>query len=127
MTQNIQETWHTMKRPKLRIIWIEGGGSRWRGRGRGEEKKKHPSSTTLNIFNKIIKENFPNLTESYAYKDKNRLQNTKQIVQEKKSFLSHNTQNSKHTEQRIFKAENKDQVSYKGRTSELYPISHLRV
>jgi hypothetical protein len=48
LTQNIQEIQDTMKRPNLRIIGIEKSE---------DSQLKGP----VNIFNKIIEENFPNL------------------------------------------------------------------
>ena len=48
LTQNIQETQETMKRPNLRIIGIE-------------ESEDSQLKGPVNIFNKIIEENFPNL------------------------------------------------------------------
>ena len=47
LTQNIQEIWETMKRPKLRSIGIE--------------EREVQLKSTGNIFNKVIKQNFPNL------------------------------------------------------------------
>ena len=46
--QNIQEVQDTMIRPNLRIIGIE-------------ERKDSQLKGQINIFNKIIEENFPNL------------------------------------------------------------------
>ena len=48
LTQNIQEIQDTMRRPNLRIIGIEEG-------------KEYQLRGTVNIFNKIIEENFPTL------------------------------------------------------------------
>ena len=48
LTQNIQEIQDTMRRPNLRIIGIDEGK---------DSQLKGP----VNIFNKIIEENFPNL------------------------------------------------------------------
>ena len=48
LTQNIQEIQDTMRRPNLRIIGIEESD---------DSQLKGP----VNIFNKIIEENFPNL------------------------------------------------------------------
>jgi hypothetical protein len=48
LTQNIQEIQDTMRRPNLKIIGIEEGE---------DSQLKEP----VNIFNKIIEENFPNL------------------------------------------------------------------
>ena len=66
LTQNIQEIQDSMRRPTLRIIGIE----------KGEDfQLKGP----VNIFNKIIEENFPNLKNDMpmniqeAYRTPNRL------------------------------------------------------
>jgi hypothetical protein len=48
LTQNIQEIQDTMRRPNLRITVIE-------------ERENSQHKGTVNIFNKIIQENFPNL------------------------------------------------------------------
>jgi wobble nucleotide-excising tRNase len=48
LTQNIQEIQDTMRRPNLRIIGID-------------EKEDFQLKGPVNIFNKIIVENFPNL------------------------------------------------------------------
>jgi hypothetical protein len=48
LTQNIQEIQDTMRRPNLRIIGID-------------ENEDFPLKVLVNIFNKIIEENFPNL------------------------------------------------------------------
>ena len=48
LTQNIQEIQNTLRRPNLRIIGID-------------EKEDFQLEGSVNIFNKIIEENFPNL------------------------------------------------------------------
>jgi hypothetical protein len=48
LTQNIQEMQDTMRRPNQRIIGIQ-------------EKEDFQLKGSVNIFNKIIEENFPNL------------------------------------------------------------------
>ena len=48
LTKTIQEIQDTMRRPNLRIIGIE-------------ENKDSQLKGPVNIFNKIIEENFPNL------------------------------------------------------------------
>jgi hypothetical protein len=48
LTQNIQEIHDTMRRPKLRIIGVD-------------ENEDFQLKGQVNIFNKIIEENFPNL------------------------------------------------------------------
>jgi hypothetical protein len=66
LTQNIQEIQDTMKRPNLRITGIE-------------ESEDSQIKGPVNIFNKIIKENFPNLNKEMpmniqeAYRTPNRL------------------------------------------------------
>ena len=66
LTQNIQEIQDTMKRPNLRIIGIE-------------ESEDSQFTGPVNIFNKIIEENFPNIKKEMpmnvqvAYRTPNRL------------------------------------------------------
>ena len=83
LTQNIQVIWDTMKRPNLRII----------------EEEEVQLKSTENIFNEIIKENFPNRKKDMhmkiqeAYRTPNRLDQKR-----KKVLLPHNNLNTKHTE-----------------------------
>jgi chromosome segregation ATPase len=66
LTQNIQEIQDVMRRPNLRIIGIE-------------ESENFQLKPPVNIFNKIIEENFPNLKKEMpiniqeAYRIPNRL------------------------------------------------------
>jgi hypothetical protein len=66
LTQNIQEIQDTTRRPSLRIIGID-------------EKENFQLKGPINIFNKIIEENFPNLKKELptniqeAYKTPNSL------------------------------------------------------
>ena len=66
LTQNIQEIQDTMRRPDLRIISID-------------ENKDFQRKGPVNIFNKIIEENFPNLKKDMpmniqeAYRTLNKL------------------------------------------------------
>jgi hypothetical protein len=66
LIQNIQEIQDTMRRPNLRIIGIE-------------ESEHSELKEPVNIFNKIIEENFPNLKKQMpmniqeAYRTLNRL------------------------------------------------------
>ena len=66
LTQNIQEIQDTMRRPNLRIIGID-------------EKDNFQFKGSVNIFKKIIEENFPNLKKEMpmnieeAYRTPNRL------------------------------------------------------
>ena len=54
-TQRIQEIQDTMKRPNLRIIGVE-------------EKKDSKLKEPVNVFNKIVEENFPNLKKEMPIK-----------------------------------------------------------
>jgi hypothetical protein len=53
LTQNIQEIQDTMRKPDLRIVGIEKSE---------DSQLKGP----VNIFNKIIEENFPNLKKEMS-------------------------------------------------------------
>jgi hypothetical protein len=72
LTPNIQEIQDTMRRPNLRIIDID-------------EKEDFQLKGPLNIFNKIIEENFPNLKKEMpmniqeAYRIPNTLDQKKKI------------------------------------------------
>jgi archaeosine-15-forming tRNA-guanine transglycosylase len=64
LAQNIQEIQDTMRRPNLRIV----------GRDENEDfQRKGP----INIFNKIIEENFPNLKKEMPMNIQGFLQNSK--------------------------------------------------
>ena len=66
LTQNVQEIQDTMRRPNLRIIGIEEG-------------EEYQLRGIVNIFNKIIEENFPTIKNKMtmnikeAYRTPNRL------------------------------------------------------
>jgi len=64
LAQNIQEIQDTMRRSNLRIIGIE-------------ESEDSQLKGPINIFNKIIEENFLNLKERDAHKHTRSLQNSK--------------------------------------------------
>jgi hypothetical protein len=53
LTQNIPKIQDIMRRPNLRVIGID-------------EKKDFQVKGPVNIFNKIIEENFPNLKKEYT-------------------------------------------------------------
>jgi hypothetical protein len=83
---NIQEIQDTMRKPNLSIIDID-------------ENEDFQLKETVNIFNKITEENFPNLKKKpmnieEAYRTPNRLD------QKKKFFPTHNNQTIKSTKQR---------------------------
>jgi hypothetical protein len=63
LTQNIQKIQNTMRRPNLRIIGID-------------ENENFQLKWPVNIFNKIIEENFPTLKKE-IYEHTRSLQNSK--------------------------------------------------
>jgi hypothetical protein len=79
-----------MRRPNLRIIGIEEG-------------KDSQLKGLVNIFNKIIEENFPNIKKEVLIniQEANRSPNR---WTRKEIPPSHNSQNTKWTERRILKA-----------------------
>jgi hypothetical protein len=110
LTQNIQEIQHTMRRPNLRIIGID-------------ENEYFQLKVPVNIFNKIIEENFPNLKKDMtmniqeAYRTPNRLD-------QKRNSSCHPTvkTSSALNKDRILKAaREKGQVTYKGRPIRITP------
>ena len=95
-TQNIQETWDTIKKGQIQE--------------QQEEKNKSPNSQTT-LSTKLQKKNF--LTQ----KRRCFIQNTKQIGLERKLSIAHNneTPNLQNKERILKYASEKGQVIYKGR------------
>ena len=111
LTQNIQEIQDTVRRPNLRII--------------GREKRDDPQlKGTVNIFNKIIEEHFPNLKKEMPMNIQETYRTTN-ILHQKRNSSSHKiikTPNALNKE-RILKA-----VRYvKSYLSELHQTSHQRL
>jgi hypothetical protein len=106
LTQNIQDIQNTMRRPNLRIIGIE-------------DSKDCQLKGPVNIFNKIIEENFPNLKKEMPITIKERKINRTR----KKFHLSQNRQNNKWPKQRknIKSSKGKSQVKYKGKPIRITP------
>jgi hypothetical protein len=106
LTQNIQEIQDTVRRPNLRIIGIE-------------EREDFQLKGPVNIFNKVIEENFPNpknipINIQETYRTPNRLEQKRN---------SYNSQNTKCTKQRqnIKISKGQSQVTYKGRYIRIAP------
>jgi len=110
LAENVQELQETMRRSNLRIIGIE-------------ESEDSQLKGPVNIFNKIIEENFPNLKKEMpiniqeAYRTPNRL--------DQKRNSSHHiivkTPNAQ-SKERILKAvRGKGQVTYEGRPIRITP------
>ena len=104
LTKTIQEIQDTMRRPNLRIIGIE-------------ENKDSQLKGPVNIFNKIIEENFPNLKKEMpmniqeAYRTPNRLD-------QKRNSSRHiiiRTTNALNKERFLKAGRETYEVTYKGR------------
>jgi hypothetical protein len=110
LTRNTQEIQDIMRRPNLRIIGIE-------------ESEDSQLKGPVNIFNKIIEENFPNLKKEMpiniqeAYRNPNRLD-------QKRNSSSHiivKTPNAQNKERILKAVREKDYVTYKGRPIRITP------
>ena len=110
LVQNIQEIQDSMRRSNLRIIGIE-------------ESEDSQLKGPVNIFNKIIEENFPNLKKEIpidiqeAYRTPNRLD-------QKRNTSRHiivKTPNAQNKERILKAVREKGQVTYKGRPIRITP------
>ena len=110
LTQNIQEIQDTTRRPNLRIIDID-------------EKEDSQLKGPINVFTKIIEENFPNLKKEKpmniqeAYRTPNRLD-------QKRNSSRHiiiRTSNALNKDRILTAEREKGQVTYKGRLIRITP------
>jgi hypothetical protein len=76
-----------MRRPNLRIKGIE-------------DSKHSQFKGPVNIFKKIVEENFPNLKKEMPMNIQEAYRTPNRLKKKKKYFLSHNNQNTKFTKQR---------------------------
>jgi chromosome segregation ATPase len=103
LTQNIQEIQDTMRRPNLRIIGID-------------ENEDFQLNGPVNISNKIIEENFPNLKKEMpmnvqeAYRTPNRLDKKRNSSQ----HIIIRTTNALNKDRILKAVREKGQVTYKG-------------
>jgi hypothetical protein len=110
LNQNIQKIQDKMRRPNVRVIGIE-------------EREKFQVKGPVNIFNKIIEENFPNLKKEMpmnileAYRTPNRL--------DQKRNFSHDiiikTPNVQNKERILKAVREKGQATYKGTSIRITP------
>jgi hypothetical protein len=110
LTQNIQEIQDTMRRPNLRIIGID-------------DKVDFQLKGPINIFNKIIEENFPNLKKEMPMNIQEALRTPNRLDQKRNSScdIIIKTPNAQKKE-RISKAvREKGQETYKGRLIRITP------
>jgi hypothetical protein len=73
LTQNIQEIQDTMRRPNQRILGIE-------------DSEDSQLKGTVNIFNKIIDENFPNLKKEMPMNIQGAYRTPSRFYQKRNSF-----------------------------------------
>jgi hypothetical protein len=110
LNQNIQEIQDTMRRLNLKIIGIEGSE---------DSQLKCP----VNIFNKIIEENFPNLKKEMPISIQKAYRTPNSLDQKRNS--SHHiivkTPNAQHNERILKAVREKGQVTYKDRPSRITP------
>jgi hypothetical protein len=110
LTQNTQEIQDTMRRPNLSIIGIDK---------KGDFQLKGP----INIFNKIIEENFPNLNKEMPVNTQEAYRTPNSLDQKRNS--SHHiiikTPNAQNKERILKAVREKGQVTYKGRPIRITP------
>ena len=114
LNQNIQEIQDTMRRPNLRIVGID-------------EKKDFQLKGPVNIFNKIIEENFPNLKKDMPMnmQEANRTPNSLDQKTNSSRHIIIKTPNAQNKERILKVVREKGQVTYKCRpiriTPDFYP------
>jgi hypothetical protein len=92
LTQNIQDIQDTMRMPNLRIVGIE-------------ESEDSQLKRPVNIFNKIIDKNFPNIKKEMSMNIKEAYRTPNRLDQKINSSLHVNNQNTKcttHTQKKEF-------------------------
>jgi hypothetical protein len=110
LTQNIQGIQDTVKRPNLRIIGID-------------ENEDFQLKGPVNIFTKIIEENFPNLREEMpmdiqeTYRTPNRLDKKRNSSQ----HIIVRTTNAQNKDIILKAVRGKGQITYKGRPIRIIP------
>ena len=116
LTQNIQEIQDTMRRPKLQIIGVD-------------ENEDFQLKGLVNIFNKIIEENFPNLKKEMPMNIQESYRTPNRLDQKRNSshHIIFKTPNAQNKERLLKAVREKGQVTYKGKLSELHQIFHQRL
>jgi hypothetical protein len=116
LTQNIQEIQDTMRRPNLRIIGIE-------------ERENFQLKRPVNIFNKAIEENFPNLKKDMPMNTQEAYRTPNRLNQKRNSFhhIKVKTPSAQNKERILTAVGEKGQVTYRADLSELHQTSHQRL
>ena len=110
LTPNIQEIQDTMRRPNLKIIGIE-------------ESEDPQLKGPVNVFNKIVKENFPNLKKEMPM-NIHETYRTLNSLDQKRTSLCHikiKTPNALNKERILKTVREKGQVTYKDRPIKIAP------
>jgi uncharacterized coiled-coil protein SlyX len=110
LTQNIQKVQDIMRRPNLKIIGIE-------------EREDYQLKWPVNIFNKIIEENFPNLKKEIPINIQEAYRTLNRLEQKRNSFcrIIVKTPNAQNKEQILKAVREKDHVTYEGRPIRITP------
>jgi hypothetical protein len=110
LTQNIQEIQDTMRRPNLQIIGID-------------ENEDFQLKGPVNIFNKLIEENFPNLKEEIPMNIQEDYRTPNRLDQKRNSSrrIIIRTTNALNKDRILTALREKGQVTYKGRPIRITP------
>jgi hypothetical protein len=109
LTQNIHEIQNTMIRPSLRIIVIE-------------ESKDSQLKDPVNILNKIIEENFPNLNKEMPMNIQEASRTPNRLDQKRNSFCHIiKTPNAQNKERILKEVRQKGQVTHRGSSIRITP------
>jgi uncharacterized coiled-coil protein SlyX len=110
LAQNIQEIQNTMRRPNPRIIGIE-------------ESEASQLKGPVNISNKIIEENFPNLKKEMPMNTQEAYRTPNRLDQKRNSscYIIIRTPNALNKERTLKAVREKGQVTYKGRPNRITP------
>jgi hypothetical protein len=108
LTQNIQKIQDTMRRPNLQIIGID-------------ENEDFQLKGPVNIFHKIIEENFPNLKKEMNIQEPYKTPNTLDQKRNSSHHIIIKILNALNKEKMLKAVREKDQVTYKGRPIRFTP------
>jgi hypothetical protein len=108
LTQNIQEIQDTIRRPNRRIIGIT-------------ESEDSQVKGPVNIFKKIIEENFPNIKMPVNIQEIYRTSNKLDQKRNSSCHIIFKTPNAQNKERILKAVRKKDQVTYKGKPIRITP------
>jgi hypothetical protein len=110
LTQNMQEIQDSKRRPNLQIIGINENG-------------KFHLKAPVNIFNKLIEENFPNLKKEMPRNIQEAYRTSKKLNQKRNSYrhIIFRTTNALNKDRILKAVREKGQVTYKGKPTRITP------